>query len=54
VGDVRKHWAAEALREKDVEIARAEARWNADLLRACKRILEHAIEGWPTRSDPPQ
>ena len=45
VGEVRKRWAAEALREKDVEIARAEARWKADFLLACKRIAKRAIAG---------
>jgi hypothetical protein len=40
VGDVRQLWAAEALREKNVEIARAEALWKAKLVQACKRIVD--------------
>ena len=40
VGAVRKLWAPEALREKDVEIASAEARWKAKFLEACNRIAE--------------
>ncbi len=39
IGDVRKLWAVEALREKDVEIARAESRWKVKFLEACKRIV---------------
>jgi hypothetical protein len=54
VGDVRQLWAAEALREKDVEIARAEAVWKPKLVHACKRIVEGALDGWPIRSHPPQ
>ena len=54
VGEVRKLWAPEALREKDVEIAAAEARWKAKLLDACGRIAEPDIGSWPTRSQCPQ
>jgi hypothetical protein len=54
VGEVRKLWAAEALREKDEEIASAEALWKSKLLDACKRIVEAGIGGWPTQSQPPQ
>lgn len=39
VGEVRKLWAEAALREKDAEIARAEARWRTQFLDAGKRIL---------------
>jgi len=52
VGEVRKLWAPEALREKDVQIAIAEARWKTKFLEACKRIVEVDIDGWPTRSQP--
>jgi len=52
VGDVRRLWAPEALREKDIEIASAEAWWKADFLEACKRIAEGDINHWPTRSQP--
>ena len=54
VGDFRQLWAAEALRQKDVEIARAEALWKPELLHACKRIVEGAIDSWPINSQPPQ
>jgi hypothetical protein len=40
-GEVRKHWAADALREKDVEIARAEGLWKNQFLDACRRILQN-------------
>ena len=49
VGQVRRLWAPEALREKDVEIASAEAWWKAKFLEACKRIAED-IDRWPTHS----
>ena len=38
VGEVRKLWAPYALKEKDVEIARAEALYRNDFLEACRRI----------------
>jgi hypothetical protein len=38
IGDVRKLWAPEALQEKDVEIARAEALYRGAFLLACQRI----------------
>ena len=38
VGEVRKLWAPDALKEKDVEIARAEALYRSDFLEACRRI----------------
>lgn len=38
VGVVRKLWASDALKEKDVEIARAEDRYRADFLETCRRI----------------
>jgi hypothetical protein len=44
VGVVRKLWASDALKEKDVEIARAEERYGADFLETCRRIAT------PTRS----
>jgi len=52
VGEVRRLWAPEALREKDLEIASAEAWWKAKFLEACKRIAEGDINDWPTRSQP--
>jgi hypothetical protein len=38
VGEVRKLWAPDALREKDVEIARAEELYSADFSETCRRI----------------
>src|SRR5262245_40157431 len=39
VGEVRKLWAPDALKEKDVEIARAEDFYRADFLETCRRIV---------------
>jgi hypothetical protein len=38
VGEVRKLWAPSALREKDVEISRAEEVYRSDFLETCRRI----------------
>ena len=38
VGEVRKLWAPSALREKDVEISRAEEVCRSDFLETCRRI----------------
>jgi hypothetical protein len=38
VGVVRKLWAPDALKEKDVEIARAEELYRADFFETCRRI----------------
>jgi hypothetical protein len=38
VGVIRQLWASDALKEKDVEIARAEERYRADFLETCRRI----------------
>jgi hypothetical protein len=38
IGEVRKLWAPYALKEKDVEIARAEALYGNHILEACRRI----------------
>jgi hypothetical protein len=40
VGEVRKLWAPYALREKDLEIARAEELYRADFLETCQRIVK--------------
>ena len=40
VGEVRKLWASSALKEKDVEIARAEELYRADFLETCRRIVK--------------
>jgi len=40
VGEVRRLWASSALREKDVEIARAEELYRADFLETCRRIVQ--------------
>ena len=40
VGEVRKLWASSALKEKDVEIARAEELYRADFLETCRRIVQ--------------
>ena len=45
VGEVRKLWALSALREKDVEIARAEQLYRSDFLETCRRILQTALPG---------
>ncbi len=42
VGEVRKLWASYALKEKDVEIARAEELYRADFLETCRRILKRS------------
>ncbi len=39
VGEVRKVWASSALKEKDVEIARAAELGRADFLETCRRIV---------------
>jgi hypothetical protein len=39
VGEVRKLWAPDALKVKDLEIARAQARWGPQFLEACRRIV---------------
>ena len=39
VGEVRKLWASSALKEKDVEIARAEELYRVDFLETCRRIV---------------
>ena len=54
IGEVRKLWAPEALQEKDVEIASAEAFWKAKFLDVCTRIAEPDIRTWPIRSQRPQ
>ena len=54
VGEVRKLWAPDALREKELEIASAEAFWKAKPLDICKRIAEPDIGTWPTGSQRPQ
>ena len=38
LGEVRKLWAADALKEKDVEIAHAETLYRDHFLQACQRI----------------
>lgn len=45
VGDVRKLWASSALKEKDVEIARAEQLYRADFLEMCRRIVQTEVPG---------
>ena len=42
VGEVRKLWAPSALKEKDVEIARAEELCRADFLETCRRIVKRS------------
>lgn len=39
IGEVRKLWAPDALREKDIEMSRAEALWKSEFLEMCKRIV---------------
>ena len=38
VGTVRNLWAADALKQKDVEIARAEELYKSDFFETCRRI----------------
>lgn len=38
IGEVRKYWAPDALVEKDLQIAAAQAQWRDLVLDACKRI----------------
>ena len=45
VGEVRRLWASSALREKDVEIARAEESYRGDFLETCRRILRTEVSG---------
>lgn len=45
VGEVRKLWASYALKEKDVEIARAEELYRADFLETCRRIVKPELPG---------
>ncbi len=39
LGEVRQHWAADALAEKDIEIRAAEAFYRAAAFAACERLL---------------
>ena len=39
VGEVRKLWAADALKVKDTEIARCEELYKSQFLETCKRIV---------------
>ncbi len=39
VGEVRNLWAPDALKEKDVAIARAEESYRTDFLEICRRIV---------------
>ena len=38
IGEVRRLWSSDALREKDPEIARCEMLWKDPMLAACQRI----------------
>ena len=40
LGEVRELWAPDALKHKDVEIARAEELYRADFLETCRRIVK--------------
>ncbi|MBA3573298.1 MAG: DUF2489 domain-containing protein [Pyrinomonadaceae bacterium] len=39
IGDVRRHWAADALVRKDLEIQAAEALYRVDAVAGCERLL---------------
>src|SRR4051812_7924138 len=39
VGDVRRHWAADALARKDIEIRKAEAFYRDHAIAGCERLL---------------
>jgi hypothetical protein len=45
VGEVRNLWAPYSLREKDVEIARAEELYRADFLETCRWIVKTELLG---------
>lgn len=45
VGEVRKLWASSALKEKDVEIARAEELYRDEFLETCRRIVKTELPG---------
>jgi hypothetical protein len=36
----RRNWSAEALKRKDVEIAKAEAFYKNDVIEACRKLIE--------------
>ena len=40
IGEVRKLWVSYALKEKDLEIARAEEMYRSDFLETCRRIVK--------------
>lgn len=40
VGEERRHWSTQALRERDVEIRRCEALYRQTAIEACRRIIE--------------
>jgi len=40
VGDVRQHWNAEALRDKDPEIMRVEAFYRERAFEICRRLIQ--------------
>jgi hypothetical protein len=39
LGDVRQHWAADALRKKDEELSSLEGFFRADALCACRNLI---------------
>lgn len=45
VGEVRKLWDPDALKEKDLEIERAETLYRGAFLQACERIARIARDG---------
>ena len=40
IGDVRRHWNTEALREKDAEITRVEAFYRDRAFEICRRLIQ--------------
>jgi hypothetical protein len=40
IGEVRQHWNVEALREKDAEIAQAEAFYRERAFEKCRRLIQ--------------
>jgi hypothetical protein len=44
VGDTRSHWAADALAQKDLEIARCEALYRAQALEAASHLVTRFAE----------
>ena len=47
IGEVRRHWAADALATKDAELAEAEAFYRPQALEACVRLIARFADEQP-------